>query len=639
MPSYRITDEQTGKQYEIQGDRPPTQQELEQLFGSVQQSTTQPQQVQKPEQYSAALEGLRTALSGATGTYFDELKAVEEAIKTRQEGEEFGDAYNRSLEDIRSRQKFFQQENPNLATGLEIAGSIVPGVAAGTRFLGGKAFENLSNIEKLGRISGAGAVGGAIYGSGSAEGGLEDRLSKGVTGAATGAVAAPLGAGAVNLIGKGVGAGSQYVGRKLFDTPESQANRIMRRTLEDEGLTVDDVVTRMRELGPQATIADVGDAFRTQGRAALDTEAAGKTSVRKMLDARQQTQRARIKEQIEKTFGKDASTYFQEIDTIIKNRADEAAPLYDRAFAEGVQMNTAIGKFIQDEELSGLYAEAVRRAKSMGESGNLLQILNRLKIKIDDKVSSNIRKGEPGEARFWQGKKNELLGLIEEQNSTYGQALKTYSDASKFKDALEFGGQFLKKNPDELKIILSDLNEAEMEAFRLGAVKNLQDFLDRQYDNTDAVRRLLGTKQMRDRLALIMPDPEGFLRRMAAETEFTATNRQTLGGPNTAERLAAQDRLREDIDPGLLSFVGSLDPVTAIPQVARVLAKGKPSPELIEKLTGQLYEQGLSEDQVRRIFRSPLVRDAVGRIDYDRMIAPIVRGSAATATMPLASDG
>ena len=182
MPSYRITDEQTGKQYEIQGDRPPTQQELEQLFGSVQQSTTQPQQVQKPEQYSAALEGLRTALSGATGTYFDELKAVEEAIKTRQEGEEFGDAYNRSLEDIRSRQKFFQQENPNLATGLEIAGSIVPGVAAGTRFLGGKAFENLSNIEKLGRISGAGAVGGAIYGSGSAEGGLEDRLSKGTTG-------------------------------------------------------------------------------------------------------------------------------------------------------------------------------------------------------------------------------------------------------------------------------------------------------------------------------------------------------------------------------------------------------------------------------------------------------------------------
>ena len=229
--------------------------------------------------------------------------------------------------------------------------------------------------------------------------------------------------------------------------------------------------------------------------------------------------------------------------------------------------------------------------------------------------------------------------MIEEQNSTYGQALKTYSDASKFKDALEFGDQFLKKNPDELKIILSDLNEAEMEAFRLGAVKNLQDFLDRQYDNTDAVRRLLGTKQMRDRLALIMPDPEGFLRRMAAETEFTATNRQTLSGPNTAERLAAQDRLREDIDPGLLNFVGSLDPVTAIPQVARVLAKGKPSPELIEKLTGQLYEQGLSEDQVRRIFRSPLVRDAVGRIDYDRIIAPIVRGGAATATMPLASDG
>ena len=123
MPTYQITNQETGKQYEIQGDRPPTQQELEQLFGSVQQPTAQPQQAQKPEGYSAALEGLRTALGGATFGYFDELKAIEEAIKTRQEGEEFGDAYNRSLEDLRSRQKFFQQENPNLATGLEVAGS------------------------------------------------------------------------------------------------------------------------------------------------------------------------------------------------------------------------------------------------------------------------------------------------------------------------------------------------------------------------------------------------------------------------------------------------------------------------------------------------------------------------------------
>jgi len=229
--------------------------------------------------------------------------------------------------------------------------------------------------------------------------------------------------------------------------------------------------------------------------------------------------------------------------------------------------------------------------------------------------------------------------LISDQNQTYGEALKTYSDLSRFKDALEAGRQFLKQDPDELKLFLNDLNEAEMESFRLGAVKNLQDFLDKQYDNTDAVRRLLGTKQMRDRLGLIMPDPENFLRRMGAEVEFVATNRQTLAGPNTAERLAAQGRLADDVDPGILDFVGSLDPVTAIPKVARVLAKGKPSPELIEKLTGQLYQQGLSEEQVRRIFKSPLVRDAIGQIDYDRMIAPLVRGTAAPVALPLASDG
>ncbi len=637
MPRFEITNEDTGVTYEIDGDRPPTQQELAALMNVAGNTSESGQQkIARPDDYNSVLEGLRTALSGATGSYFDEMKAFEQAILNRQDNEEFGSAYDRSLAKIRERQKFFEQENPNLSTGLEIAGAIIPGAAAGAKFLGGKAFQTASNAGKAGRISGVGAAEGAVYGSGAAEGGLKERAKGAVESGAVGAVAAPLGAGAVNLAGKGLGAAGQYVGRKLFDTPEAQANRIMRKTLEDEGLSVDDVLARMRELGPEGTIADVGDAFRTQGRAALDTQTTGKTGVRKMLDARQQAQRARIKQELEKTFGKEASKYFDTLDSIITQRSEAATPIYNQAFREGVEMNTGIGRFISDQEIAPLWRQAQTRASSEGESGDLLRTLNRLKIKIDDEISSQMKASKkPGEAAFWLRKKTELLRLISEQNTTYGQALETYSDASRFKDALEAGRQFLKEDPDKLRLFLNDLNEAEIETFRLGAVKNLQDFLDRQYENTDAVRRLLGTKQMRDRLALIMPDPESFLRRMGAEVEFTATNRQTLGGPNTAERLAAQTRLADDVDPGILDFVGSLEPVTAIPKIARVLAKGKPSPELIEKITGQLYQQGLSDDQIRRIFRSPLIRDTMGRVDYDRMIAPLVRGSVAPASVPL----
>lgn len=636
MPRFEITNEDTGVTYEIDGDRPPTQQELAALMNVAGNTSESGQQkIARPDDYNSVLEGLRTALSGATGSYFDEMKAFEQAILNRQDNEEFGSAYDRSLAKIKERQKFFEQENPNLSTGLEIAGAIIPGAAAGAKFLGGKAFQTASNAGKAGRISGVGAAEGAVYGSGAAEGGLKERAKGAAKGAGVGAVAAPLGAGAVNLAGKGLGAAGQYAGRKLFDTPEAQANRVMRQTLADEGLTVDDVVSKMRELGPQGSIADVGDSFRTQGRAAIDTQTTGKTGIRKSLEARQLGQRARIKQEIERTFGKESSKYYEALDQLIADRSAAAGPLYDQAFRQSVEMNTAIGKFIKDPELSGLYAAAVKRAKSMGESANLLQILNRLKIKIDDKISTEVRSGASGEARFWTDKKRELLGLIKEQNETYGQALKTFSDASRFKDALELGNKFLKTNPDELRIFINGLNDAELETFRLGAVKNLQTFLDSQQDNTDAVRRLLGTEQMRDRLGLIMPDPDSFLRRMLTETEFIATSRQTLGGPNTAERIAAQGRLTDQVDGGILAFVGNLDPITVVPKIAKVLSEGKASPELIEKLTGQLYQQGLSDDQIRRIFRSPLIRDTMGRVDYDRMIAPLVRGSVAPASVPL----
>ena len=35
MPSYQITDEQTGKKYKITGDRPPSQQEAAKLLASL----------------------------------------------------------------------------------------------------------------------------------------------------------------------------------------------------------------------------------------------------------------------------------------------------------------------------------------------------------------------------------------------------------------------------------------------------------------------------------------------------------------------------------------------------------------------------------------------------------------------------
>ena len=110
MPRFEITNEDTGVTYEIDGDRPPTQQELAALMNVAGNTSESGQQkIARPDDYNSVLEGLRTALSGATGSYFDEMKAFEQAILNRQDNEEFGAAYDRSLAEIKERQNFFKE--------------------------------------------------------------------------------------------------------------------------------------------------------------------------------------------------------------------------------------------------------------------------------------------------------------------------------------------------------------------------------------------------------------------------------------------------------------------------------------------------------------------------------------------------
>ena len=87
---------------------------------------------------------------------------------------------------------------------------------------------------------------------------------------------------------------------------------------------------------------------------------------------------------------------------------------------------------------------------------------------------------------------------------------------------MENGLEFLKRDPDLLKQSLKGLTETEKDSFRIGAVKSLQNFIERQGDNTDVVKRLIGSEAMRKRLQSIMPEEnvDNFLKGLDTESEF-----------------------------------------------------------------------------------------------------------------------
>jgi hypothetical protein len=190
---------------------------------------------------------------------------------------------------------------------------------------------------------------------------------------------------------------------------------------------------------------------------------------------------------------------------------------------------------------------------------------------------------------------------------------------------MEDGLTFLKKDPDLLRMSLQDLTDAEMDSFRMGAVRSLENFIEKQGDNTDVVKRLIGSETMRKRLNEIM-DPkkvDPFLKGLGAETEFFKTKGAILGGPNTAERLKAVDRLEDEISPDLMFSLGMGDPSFLIPQVAKVLSKGKSSPELVEQLSDSLFDSGLTANQIIDIFSKPTIRKQLAD-KYDGTIAKLI---------------
>ena len=294
-----------------------------------------------------------------------------------------------------------------------------------------------------------------------------------------------------------------------------------------------------------------------------------------------------------------------------------------KGFDDPITVQQTLQEFVDDDLIKPLYKAAQKKAKSFKEPGDINMLaLDRLKRSLDDQISEAKRKGRNNDALDFTLKKNALKSLLIQQNPAYGEALETFSSHSAINNAMEDGLAFLKVDPDLLKVTTQELPSAELEGFRIGAMKALQDVIEKGRDNVDVVKQLIGSESMRKRLAAIIPEEnvEGFLQTLRSEADFSSTRSALTSGPNTAARLQAMNNLRDALDPSI--FLSLVDPVSIIPTVASVLSKGEPSPELIEELTNNLFRRGMSQDEIIKVFEAPINRTQLG--ETASRIAPIV---------------
>lgn len=525
-----------------------------------------------------------------TGTLADKAGALGTATGKQLKGQNladviagnsgsFSDQYHQALSDEEARNTEFTHEHPYAAFAAKVAA--FPLAAGGTAF-GSLAPEGeqilartlLPTTLKGKVVLGAkqGALGGAEAGLGSTN---DESVGQDVAstaagaglGAAGGALLAPV---VDRAIGPLVNMFSRWRGGQA--AIESQAiKRIALRMTQDQqagGPTAQDMLDLLNEGGGKPlTIADVGNqnVLGEAGRV-LRAPGPGKQYAAGFLTTRDQGAGTRLIGDVNEAVANGQST-FDATEALKQSRAAAAQPLYDQAYtANGTINSPEISAILQRPEAQTALAKSTELMKNAGlapselggSNGYSLQQLDYTKRALDDVIGSLQRKGKGNEARILVGMKNELVGAIDNADTTavrdstgkiiqpgaYAQARSAFSGPSQSMDALAAGGNVLKQDPGATKAQFAALGPNDQEFFRLGAANALKAKIASAPPGANEAARLASSQAARDQLRPLFPDDASFEKFMTAvnnENLMFTTKAATIGNSATAGRVAEDD--------------------------------------------------------------------------------------------------
>lgn len=593
----------------------------------------------------------RSVASGATFGFADEIAAGLSSLTGigAQPGGQGDYESNLAAERARDEQiPLGTRLVGEIGGGLLTGAGVARGATAGLGAVAPGAVQTLSRLPGFAKAMLAGAGYGGAYGLGSAEGGVENRLAGAGTGAALGAATA----GVAYPVMKAGEAGVRALGRGIQNRmgPTTAAQRKVLQAIQRDEMTPSRVSTRLRQLGPQATLADAGGENLTGlARAAASVPGPAKNRAAQTLNTRASGEAGRISQRINQ--GLKPTDYFAAEDQFLARLKSNARDLYSEAYSAGKQL--------ESKALSRLLERPVAR-KAMVEAADLAAIEGRRLSQLDPSLTAQLKeaaklglvdpsvvpKGGVGRGMTTEAiddlkrgidalidkEKNQLTGSLNKRgalladfkrqllrevdslNPAYAKARAAYAGDAEVLTSLREGRNALKLDPEEITRAMQGMSEAAKESYRSGAARALKDVIDNTPDTTSAARRLFSKDVMRNRLRAIFPDQETFnalARTLNAEQRFQQVRNTVLGNSKTAEKLAEQTDL--GFDPGILQGAAQ-NPGSFIGNVARGAYQRltQPNPDLARELSKTLFNRNQPMNQ--QAIDSLLTRQQLGQV-------------------------
>ncbi len=502
----------------------------------------------------------------------------------------FGDEINAALttaigsgsfeENLKSQRARLEKIPVPVMIGGELAGGLVSVAVTGPIFAATKIGQLFTRLPRWLQTTGLGALWGGLFGAGTEEGDIEERLKSGGIGAGAGAVTGGVLHG--TIVG-GTAATKGIAGLVRSRTnPTEQATVILGQKLAADNITPSQVRVRLRELGPQATIADAAGT-NTLGltRGVAGVPGSAKEKISQTLRVRGLGESDRVSKQVVKNLG--PADYFAREDIFLEKLRLGAREAYGDAYGANPSIqSTALDRILTapiaqsalkeaatiagierasgkvkwlgpvDEELTQLARFAADHAGgapvtqpgiAKGLSLETWDYVKRgLDSVLDKPINTNAVTGRfTKRGAAISGLKKTLVEALDAatggKNSLYKKARNLYASDVEVLKALREGEKFMKLRPEQITRRLSELSASAQEAYRNGAARAVLDVVENVADKGSVAGRLFAKKMNRERIRAVFPDRKKFTdfsRRMVAEQRFAETEQAVGSGSRTA---------------------------------------------------------------------------------------------------------
>lgn len=424
-----------------------------------------------------------------------------------------------------------------------------------------------------------------------------------------------------------------------FDSVSKGIEKVSKAFRRDK-LSPADAMKQLDELGPEATITDIGgENVKALARSTASLPGPGKEVAARVLNERQFGQSARVSGHVSESLG-SGELFYHNVDDLLSARKAISGPLYEKAVKGSNLVPLKDFAPIKRDEFIMQIVEKVKSDplyKLGGMPDNAMPIVDATKKYIDRMISSAKRGNNPNnyEVSKLVEKTNKLKDVADNAFPVYKRARDAFAGPSELIDALQEGRAFIKGDAEATKATLAKLSQSEQEFFRIGAARALRDKVLGTSDTADTVKKIFNTPLIREKLQVVFPTSaefSAFEKMMNTESTLFKTRSDVLSGSRTAPLQAEMaDTVSNAADWGRIGLdIANLRLGSAGLGIARKMKTPESfSPETSQELAKLLFSKGdAGKDALQTILSgmSPKLQSTSDRVGLQRSMLGLMLG-------------